>query len=1140
MVLAGPAGSGKTAALVGQYRHVLADRKAGKPSIGSTAWIAPTRQAADEIRGQLVHEGLRGCFSPAIYTFEQFARAIIAHSDQPPRFLGRMLKRQLVKRLISDSLGEGRLTYFAPIAQTGGLIDLVCGFISDLKRQAVRPERLARLAESSGASEKTRELAALYSRYEQLLRARQLFDAEEQFLLASAFLEGRPADQQGPFANLRLMVVDGFSDFTAAQHAILECFSRRVAGLEQLVISLPLEEPCGRDDLFEKSMGTYQELKRRHRKLETRWMKRKENPPWPAMAHIEQNMFSNPRGARPAPDTRGLETIEASSQRAEIEILARRIKELLVHPDRSLASLPVRPSEIAVVFRSLEGNAPLVEQIFAEYGIPSAIDCRKRLFRAPVLKALVEFLKLQASDWPFRQLLAVLANNFFQPSWPEWRSPHAAAATEWAIRQMQVPRGRRKLLGELRHRASPHDESHALEAEGDRTNESDAKRRKEREAFQAAWPVLERMSKVLSELDRPRTLSQWNGALEDLAHEFGILHPKPQRFSPTRDGGGERDRARNSDHVAWDRLKEVLSAQQQLEQWLLSEPEQLPLNEFILRLQDALSVETLTAEHDDAGRVRVLAAHAVRGLEIPYLFVAGLAEQSFPPPLEEDQIHSDVELRQLLEAGLRFSSSRERACEEMLLFYETITRATRRLVLSYPALDAKAQELLESPYLTELKRCCGTTDIARTRDESLSPVPADEHSYCLREERLKAIAQLVDGKPQLFATVLRRATTPAHESSLIAGLKSTTARRGKEFSDFEGILHSAAAKQRLARRFGPDHCWSASALEEYATCPFRFFASSVLGLEQVPELSLDTDYRQRGFLTHELLAELHRRLSKDGKLQSPRAAGAGEFLRVKDGAIQWLVERFSSGDPLEAALRKVDFKLIADWMEEYFGQHEKYETTDEQTLRPACFEVSFGMKRRTGERVDPISTEKAFELNRGDEIIRFSGRIDRIDIGMVGGEVVFNVIDYKTGGKRAFRAKDIASGRAVQLPLYALAVQELLMIDRRAKPWRVGYWFLKDGGFDSLDIPQFYRQTAEGLCETDDWNALRGTLLSRVMSLVHGVREGQFPVYSLDEECTGRCEYHSICRIGQVRSLGKNPDDTQPQPGARASNIATS
>jgi len=1139
-VLAGPARSGKTALLVARYRQVLAEST--KRIVAGALWIAPTRHVANAIRGGLLNEQLRGCFSPAVCTFEQFAQALLASSNQPPRFLGRMLKRQLVKRLIAEALGEGRFEYFAPIAHTSGLVDLICGFISDLKRQVVPPERFARLAELPAASKKTRELAAIYSQYEQLLSARQLFDAEEQFLLANEVLKNRPAEEWGPFANLRLIVMDGFSDFTAAQHEILHRYVKKAAALEQLIISLPLEQQSDREELFEKPKATYEKLNRRHRKLETQWIEQQERTLWPAMEHVERYLFANPRDVRPAQNTHGIEIIEASGQRAELENLARRIKELLVDGDKSRGNWMVRPGEIAVVFRSLEAIAPLVEHVFEEYGIPFAIDCRRRLFRAPVLQALIDVMKLQAADWPFRRLLAVLTNNFLQPDWTEWRGGPTAARTEWAIRQLQIPKGRQHLLMELKHKAEFENQRLPNAENGELQDESGAKRQNEREAFRTAWHVLERLSKTLTTLERPRTLPQWIGAIEELGDELGFF--RSERLLPMRaDHSGEKCGG-NPDRVAWDRLKEVFFAQHQLEEWLALESESASLADLIIRLQDALSVETLPAEYDDVGRVRVLAAHAVRGLEVPYLFVAGLAEQSFPPPMHEDRVYSDIERRLLLEAGLHPSSSQQRACEEMLLFYETITRATRRLVLSYPALDAKAQPLLASPYLTELEQCCGPNSVDRIRDSSLTPVPTGDEAYCTREERLKSIAELVEGKPQRFVRVLSRAAAngePAEDASLLAGLKAITARAGNEFSGFEGVLTSAAAQRRLTRRFGPDHCWSASALEEYATCPFRFFSANVLGLEELPELSLDTDYRRRGYLAHELLAELHRRLVDSGKLQSPTGAGEATFQRFKEDAIQWLIEQFPSGDPLEAALRKVDFRLIARWMEEYFGQHEEYEKSDEeQPLQPAYFEVSFGMKPRSGERVDPVSVEKPFELKCGNEIVRFSGRIDRIDIGMVSGEVVFNVIDYKTGSKSAFKTKNAASGQAVQLPLYALAVQELLMIDRRAKPWRVGYWFLRDSGFDSLEIPQFYRRTPEGLRETEDWSSLRGTLLSRVMSLVHGVRDGQFPVYSLDDKCTGRCEFHSICRIGQVRALGKEPKDLQSKPIASREQTATS
>ena len=60
----------------------------------------------------------------------------------------------------------------------------------------------------------------------------------------------------------------------------------------------------------------------------------------------------------------------------------------------------------------------------------------------------------------------------------------------------------------------------------------------------------------------------------------------------------------------------------------------------------------------------------------------------------------------------------------MLLFYEAVTRATRRLWLSYPALDAAAQQLSPSPYLQEVERACGPGRIARCEQTDLSPVPA--------------------------------------------------------------------------------------------------------------------------------------------------------------------------------------------------------------------------------------------------------------------------------------------------------------------------------------------------------------------------------------------------------------------------------
>ena len=59
---------------------------------------------------------------------------------------------------------------------------------------------------------------------------------------------------------------------------------------------------------------------------------------WPAMAHVERTVFSNPRTMTPAPDTAGLEILAGGRQIGEIEMIGRRIKRLLLEGDEPYSS----------------------------------------------------------------------------------------------------------------------------------------------------------------------------------------------------------------------------------------------------------------------------------------------------------------------------------------------------------------------------------------------------------------------------------------------------------------------------------------------------------------------------------------------------------------------------------------------------------------------------------------------------------------------------------------------------------------------------------------------------------------------------------------------------------------------------------
>ncbi len=122
--LLGPARSGKTTALLSRYRRALAEYPPR-----STLWIAPTHRAAAQVRQQFVatpidaappNARLAACFSPAVMTFAQFARQVVAAGDQPVQPLSRLASRRLIAQLIREASVSGQLTYLAPIAPHGG------------------------------------------------------------------------------------------------------------------------------------------------------------------------------------------------------------------------------------------------------------------------------------------------------------------------------------------------------------------------------------------------------------------------------------------------------------------------------------------------------------------------------------------------------------------------------------------------------------------------------------------------------------------------------------------------------------------------------------------------------------------------------------------------------------------------------------------------------------------------------------------------------------------------------------------------------------------------------------------------------------------------------------------------------------
>ena len=1118
-VILGPSHSGKTQQLVDHYRVAL--KSAQSAGLDRALWLAPSSRSVAAVRDLVLSQDFDACLAPGIMTFDALADAILLAANVRVRPITPAMQRDLWQRVIATALGDGALKHFADAAKRTGFADGLAEHIRELKRHDIAPAAYEKITAGRGQPPERRELARLYTAYEQLLKSHALADRESAHSLACEALTSGACPK---YRELDLIVVDAFTDFTRVQHETLRLLAGRS---KQLLIALPVDtqEPAPpRADLFAKTAATVAELRQYYPGLEIRRV-----PPrptsWPTADYLADAIFRHPKPKPSATALAGLdqiEIVEAAGAQDEIVQLARRIKQRLTAfplPRRKGPGegsiVPAKPSEIVVVFRSVNDVAPRIEEVFGQFGIPYAIETSHRITAAPLFQTIASLLQLDQEDWPFRRVVSTVTNNSLAAL-----SDAARIAAEWLVRDLQIASGRQQLLETVTRLAAVKDTEAQL---GEH-------QKKRVEAAAHALTALSTIAAALDKLPRQATLREWIAALESFANALaGPLFA--------------------SDAATWHTIVTNLTGLERLDAWLAEPPRKLSRGGLLATLVDIAGREPLPRSYDESGRVRVLSAPAARAVPARHLYLAGMSEKSFPAADRPGRIATDADYRFLANAAhqqveLNNSpsvSAPTRAQDEMLLYYELLSRAQETLTISYAALDDKAQDLPPSPYVVELKRMvegaggkihCTPPQLLPVPDSrSAEPRPTDvaqpngcysaRGTYSPADWRIRAVAKAIesDGDRRLLAGIFSADNTQSLGQAIDAGVRIVHARaHGDQFGPNEGVLASPAVAARLRQRFGLKHLWSPSQWETYAACPFKFFLHSVLKLEPLGDLALETDFTRRGSRLHHVLAAFHRqwpseRREKPTTADDEQAQFTAHLNRVVDECIA-----ASPDGGIDAALLELDRRQILKWAEDHFEHHQKYDRANDKlgsAMSPAHLEFRFGSSRTDDAHADPNSTSKIFELDISGEPIRVTGQIDRIDVGTVNGQPVFNVIDYKSSRKSSLKSDQIATGEQIQLPIYVEAAQ-MLLFDGKSQPLAAGYWSM-GAGFDDKGALAARKKDEPG----PDWTATQNLVHALIREFVDGIRGGAFPVVSRDDKCTSFCDFNLTCRIAQARRTGK-------------------
>lgn len=348
-VLAGPAGSGKTARLLTTFRQF-------KPSEHRNAvrLIVPSTADVLSIRRLLLSDpGFPGFLGDPVCTFDRFSLEILAGTS--PHVLTEFQRRVI----LSDVIESLPPACFSPARNLTDFVDELARTVAMLKRLSITSEDLrtavhaARRRLPEHSKRKILDLACLLDEYHKMLAERKFLDPSDLPTRAADAIRRQPDLPR----RLKIAFLDGFTSLAPGQVALLRLMAKYVPEIIIALDSHPANS-SGTEDLLD-SLHRLPQVSIEHCE-----------PPGRADAldHLRRHLFDSSAGRTDADES--VTFLVGGLPEQEIELVCEEIRRLL-HSGYN-------PRDICVAARSMDGYSPCISRMFARYGIP--VGAHRRQF----------------------------------------------------------------------------------------------------------------------------------------------------------------------------------------------------------------------------------------------------------------------------------------------------------------------------------------------------------------------------------------------------------------------------------------------------------------------------------------------------------------------------------------------------------------------------------------------------------------------------------------------------------------------------------------------------------------------------------------------------------------------------------------
>ncbi len=923
-------------------------------------------------------------FNLRFKTLEEFAREV---SEIPLLREGRseipFHANELIighaSRALSEKKGD---FYFHDIMDQKGFHRAIIETIKDLKDACLSPKEVKNILRQPKIEkhlhlQKMKDLIQIWEAYERWLENLRFYDESDLMAYAIRWVKESIYLKLTP-----KIILYGFYDFNTIQKRLLRaCFSEKEA-----ILFVPYEP----DLAFEYVKPTLKWLWENGFKVKPSQISKNRNRPL-LIDHLCRHLF---KGEKPFEDSEDVfKIISAPGE-------SREVREIIRHILKTSQKESIHLHEIGILLRNPDQYLHLFRETFNLLGITPYLREGQPLIETRAGRTLLMLLNIISQNFSRPSVIEFATFSKLLPKWVSTEEKSLITPSKWEALSIHagIVEGRKeweeKLL-RLREILAKKDQE-----EGE---EESRFRKGDLIALDTLIHFVRDLFQYLQTLSQSNT---WEEKAKVLLSTFDHFIKQDEQSAF---------------------IKQALKKISKLDSCQIF-PSQ---GDFKRLVEELLQEEVIPVGRFQRNGPTVAHLMSARGVPFKMVIIPGMAEKSFPPLIRQDAILLDQERKFInrfltgLEREPLPLKKEGRLEEERLLYRLAIGMARERLILSFPRIEiGTAKERLPSSFLlASVEAITGErTDFQKIEQYPhfirvpLSEIAVKTPTEALDEIEfdLSMVKQNLEGKTPKALAYLQQ-ISPFFRRGLLLELS----RWGKRtFTEFDGVFSSEEARKVLKDRYSIfKRTISPTRLESYATCPYQYLLSGIIGIEPVlePEKEITISHLDKGKLIHKILYRFYTSLKKE----------RGSSFHLNPGDLPLLFEiaqkEFREFEQMGLTGYPMLWEVVKnEILEELVNFFE--EEMNEADFIPAYFEVRYGMKP-FGILESEISTDDPIPIDLEGDIIYLKGRIDRIDLSKDGKRA--RVIDYKTGMVYA-KENDFQGGRSLQLPLYLYVANKLL------------------------------------------------------------------------------------------------------------------